>query len=107
MLVDDEETVRSVTGEMLRRFGLNVVTAIDGRQAVELYRRKQADISAVLLDLTMPHMNGEEAFRELRKINPDAGRGFMMEGRGMGHHGMGQGMGYGPGNCRKQYRNRL
>jgi Spy/CpxP family protein refolding chaperone len=38
----------------------------------------------------------------MRKINPDAGRGFMMEGRGMGHHGMGQGMGYGPGNCRNQ-----
>ncbi len=38
----------------------------------------------------------------MRKINPDAGRGYMMEGRGMGHHGMGQGMGYGPGNCPKQ-----
>jgi zinc resistance-associated protein len=38
----------------------------------------------------------------MRKINPDAGRGFMMEGRGMGHHGKGHGMGYGPGNCRNQ-----
>ena len=38
----------------------------------------------------------------MRKINPDAGRGFMMQGRGMGHHGMGQGMGYGPGNCPNQ-----
>ena len=38
----------------------------------------------------------------MRKINPDAGRGFMMEGRGMGHHGMGQGMGYGPDNCPNQ-----
>ncbi|MCB2144923.1 MAG: periplasmic heavy metal sensor [Deltaproteobacteria bacterium] len=38
----------------------------------------------------------------MRKINPDAGRGFMMDGRGMGHHGMGQGMGYGPGNCPNQ-----
>ena len=37
----------------------------------------------------------------MRKINPDAGRGCMMEGRGMGRHGMGQGMGYGSGNCRK------
>ncbi|MBC2710524.1 MAG: periplasmic heavy metal sensor [Desulfosarcina sp.] len=35
----------------------------------------------------------------MRKINPDAGRGFFMEGRGMGH-GKGQGNGYGPGNCR-------
>ena len=39
----------------------------------------------------------------MRKINPDAGRGFMMEGRGgKGHHGMGHGMGYGPGNCRDE-----
>ena len=38
----------------------------------------------------------------MRKINPDAGRGFMMEDRGMGHHGMGHGMGYGPGNCRNE-----
>ncbi|WP_319407454.1 periplasmic heavy metal sensor [uncultured Desulfosarcina sp.] len=38
----------------------------------------------------------------MRKINPDAGRGFMMDGRGMGHYGMGQGMGYGPGNCPNQ-----
>jgi Spy/CpxP family protein refolding chaperone len=38
----------------------------------------------------------------MRKINPDAGRGFMMKGRGMGHHGMGQEMGYGPDNCPNQ-----
>lgn len=38
----------------------------------------------------------------MRKINPDAGRGWMMTGRGMGHHGKGQGMGYGPGNCPNQ-----
>ncbi|WP_372682248.1 Spy/CpxP family protein refolding chaperone [Desulfosarcina sp.] len=38
----------------------------------------------------------------MRKINPDAGRGWMMEGRGMGHHGMGQGMGDGRGNCPNQ-----
>ena len=38
----------------------------------------------------------------MRKINPDAGRGWMMQGRSMGHHGLGQGMGYGPGNCPNQ-----
>jgi hypothetical protein len=38
----------------------------------------------------------------MRKINPDAGRGFMMEGRGMGRHGKGRGMGYGPGDCPNQ-----
>ena len=38
----------------------------------------------------------------MRKINPDAGRGWMMQGRSMGHYGMGQGMGYGPDNCPNQ-----
>lgn len=38
----------------------------------------------------------------MRKINPDAGRGWMMDGRGMGHHGMGQGMRDGRGNCPNQ-----
>ena len=38
----------------------------------------------------------------MRKINPDAGRGFMMQSRGKGHHGMGQKMGYGPGDCPNQ-----
>jgi PAS domain S-box-containing protein len=70
MLVDDEDAVRAVTVKILQKFGLDVVTAIDGRQAIEIYRRRQSDITVVLLDLTMPQMNGEETFRELRKINP-------------------------------------
>lgn len=71
LLVDDEETVRTVSSKLLRRLGLNVLLAEDGRQAVELYRERKQEITLVLLDLTMPHMNGEEAFRELRTLNPD------------------------------------
>jgi PAS domain S-box-containing protein len=71
LLVDDEEGVRTVCAKLLRRLGLRVLTASDGRQAVEVYRRQQAGIAAVLMDLTMPRMNGEEARWELRKINPD------------------------------------
>jgi signal transduction histidine kinase/CheY-like chemotaxis protein len=72
LLVDDEDIVRVVTGEMLQDLlGLNVLTARDGREAVDLYRQHQSEIGVVLLDLTMPHMNGEEAYRELKKINPN------------------------------------
>lgn len=71
LLVDDEPSVRHVTEKMLRKLGLEVITAKDGREAVDLYRRHWTDIDIVLLDLTMPHMNGEETFRELRRINPD------------------------------------
>jgi len=71
LLADDEESVRSMTRQMLERLGLSVVTAGDGRDAVELYRERGKDIDVVILDLTMPRMNGEETFRELRAINPD------------------------------------
>jgi PAS domain S-box-containing protein len=71
LLVDDEEIVRTVSGKLLQRLGLSVLTAADGQQAVDLYRKRHPEIDVVLLDLTIPHINGEEAYRELRKINPD------------------------------------
>lgn len=70
LLVDDEESIRALSSAQLRHLGLEVLTAEDGRQAVNIYRERKEDIDLVLLDLTMPHMNGEEAFRELRQINP-------------------------------------
>jgi PAS domain S-box-containing protein len=70
LLVDDEETIRGMGAEMLKLLGFSVVTANDGREAVEVYKAS-TDISFVILDLTMPHMDGEQCFRELRKLNPD------------------------------------
>lgn len=70
LLVDDEETVRGIGKEMLKELGFKVITAYDGREAVEVFRANQ-DISFVILDLTMPHMDGEQCFRELRQIKPD------------------------------------
>jgi len=70
LLVDDEETVRGIGGEMLRELGFEVVTANDGRDALEIFRER-SDISFVILDLTMPHMDGEQCFREMRRLKPD------------------------------------
>ncbi|NTV48955.1 MAG: PAS domain S-box protein [Geobacteraceae bacterium] len=70
LLVDDEETIRGVSAEMLKELGFKVVTANDGREAIEAYKAR-TDISFVILDLTMPHMDGEQCFRELRMLNPD------------------------------------
>ncbi len=53
----------------MQGLGIEVLMAEDGRAAVELYRQHQGRITCVLLDLTMPHMDGEETFRELRRIN--------------------------------------
>ncbi len=70
LLVDDEETVRGIGVEMLKELGFTAVTADDGRKAVEIFKSRN-DIAFVILDLTMPHMDGEQCFRELRRIRPD------------------------------------
>ncbi len=70
LLVDDEEIVRSIGSEMLKELGFEVITANDGQDALDIMQSRTG-ISIVLLDLTMPRLDGEEAFKELRKIKPD------------------------------------
>jgi two-component system, cell cycle sensor histidine kinase and response regulator CckA len=70
LLVDDEETVRGIGKEMLQELGFSAITANDGREAVEVFKMTP-DIALVILDLTMPHMDGEQCFRELRQIKPE------------------------------------
>jgi signal transduction histidine kinase/CheY-like chemotaxis protein len=70
LVVDDEETVRTLTRRMLERVGFTVLTAEDGRQAVEIFQRVGAEVDLVILDLTMPHLDGEACFRELRLLKP-------------------------------------
>ena len=71
LLADDEEAVCEVGQLVLERAGFKVLTAADGREAVALFREHADEIVCVLLDLTMPHLNGEEAFREMRCIRPE------------------------------------
>lgn len=70
LLVDDEQPVRDMARRMLERLGLTVLTARDGREALEIFRLHASEIDGVLLDLTMPEMDGSEVFRELRKLRP-------------------------------------
>ncbi|WP_223923854.1 PAS domain S-box protein [Geobacter sp. AOG2] len=70
LLVDDDETICSIGAEMLEELGFSTATAKDGREAVALFKETPG-IAFVILDLTMPHMNGEQCFRELRRIQPD------------------------------------
>jgi len=71
LLVDDEQPVRTAIGRVLRRNGADVVVAENGEQAIEIFRERKDEIDCVLLDLTMPQMNGEETFRALKDIQPD------------------------------------
>ena len=70
LLVDDEETVRDVGTKMLRKMGFDVLPAKDGREAVELFRQHAGQLACVVLDLTMPHMDGEQTCQELIQIDP-------------------------------------
>ncbi len=70
LLVDDDEAVLAVGARMLEKQEFRVLTAADGREAVEIYRQNRDEIDMVLLDLTMPRMDGVEALRELRRLNP-------------------------------------
>lgn len=72
LLVDDEDSVRDVASAMLHELGFEVISAADGREALELYRRHGEGIALVLMDLNMPNLSGEEAFHELRKMDAEA-----------------------------------
>ncbi|MBC8406280.1 MAG: response regulator [Planctomycetes bacterium] len=71
LVADDEEAICSVAKQMLEHLGFSVLTAIDGQDAVDIFRHHQEIISCVLLDLTMPRLNGQQAFLEIRKIQAD------------------------------------
>jgi len=70
LIVDDEESVRSTARNTLQRRGYRTLEARDGREALEVYRQFSHEIALVLLDLTMPYMNGEEVLNELKITTP-------------------------------------
>jgi CheY-like chemotaxis protein len=70
MIVDDEDFVTLLAQRVLTDEGYRVVTARDGFQALDIYKKLQSQIQLVILDFTMPIMDGAEVFSELRMINP-------------------------------------
>jgi PAS domain S-box-containing protein len=71
LLVEDEDILRLTVSKLLRDKGLSVIEAADGNTGVDLFRANAQKIDAVLLDMTIPGMSGQEIFRELRQIQPD------------------------------------
>jgi PAS domain S-box-containing protein len=69
MVVDDEEVVRRTVKTALQRYGYSVLVAENGQDAIDLYREVHERLSAVVLDMTMPVMGGEEALRHLKDID--------------------------------------
>ena len=71
LIVDDEEMIRTLSVAMLEAFGFDTLVATDGEMALEIFRSEGDRISLVLLDQSMPIMDGLTVFRELRRIRPD------------------------------------
>jgi len=71
LVADDEITIRELARDVLQDVGFTVLTAADGREAVEIYRANADRIRFVLLDMTMPNMDGRETFEALQEIRND------------------------------------
>lgn len=71
LVIDDEQDVTDMIREMLETIGCNVSVAYGGKEAVELYTTDWKKINLVVLDMVMPGMNGMEAYKALKKINPE------------------------------------
>ena len=71
LFVDDEDMIIEVAGELFEQLGYNVLTAKNGKEAIELYEENKEHIDIVLLDMIMPDMSGSDTYDKMRKINPD------------------------------------
>jgi CheY-like chemotaxis protein len=71
LVVDDEEMTLALVKQLLCSGGYQVTTARSGFECLDLFRRRPYAYNLVLLDLTMPFMDGEETFHRLREIRPD------------------------------------
>lgn len=70
LIVDDESLVRRSTQRYLRSRGYDVVSAATGAEGVEVFSADHAALDAVLLDLNLPGMSGEDVLRSMRRTNP-------------------------------------
>jgi PAS domain S-box-containing protein len=70
LVVDDEAHITEFASRMLAKANYRVITASNGKEALELYEKHQEEVKLVILDLIMPEMGGEECLRALLTINP-------------------------------------
>ena len=87
LLVDDEETVITVSKDMLEALEYSVLTAKSGQEAVALFEKNRHIIDLVILDVIMPDMGGEETFNQMKKIDPSVcvilSSGYSLDGLAM------------------------
>jgi two-component system cell cycle sensor histidine kinase/response regulator CckA len=70
LVVDDEESFRTVVVRQLKKAGFSTIEAKDGTEAIQIFAERQGEITAVLLDLVMPNTSGGETLAMLRYYAP-------------------------------------
>jgi CheY-like chemotaxis protein len=70
LIADDENAVRAIAGRMCELLGFEVLYAEDGIEALDVFRQYHQKIASVLLDITMPLMDGVEVMHKMRDIDP-------------------------------------
>ena len=85
LVVDDEPAARVLANRVFSEAGFEVITVQSGFECLERFRKEPHGFDLILLDLSMPFMDGEETFRRLREIYPDVvvllSTGFMAQER--------------------------
>ncbi len=71
LVVDDEPMLRAVANRVLSRMGYEVIEAADGVEGLRLFKQNRERVSAVVLDMTMPGMDGAEVLRQIRQCDAD------------------------------------
>jgi two-component system, cell cycle sensor histidine kinase and response regulator CckA len=79
LIVDDEETICSITKLMIENAGFQALTASDGMEAIKITSENNGRIDCILLDHSMPNMNGDETFKILKSMYPNL-KVIMMSG---------------------------
>jgi CheY-like chemotaxis protein len=71
LLIDDEEVIREIGKDMLNSLKINCLTARDGEEGIEVYKKNRDKIDIIILDIELPGISGEKVFDILKQINPD------------------------------------
>ncbi len=72
LLVDDEEVIRQIAGDMLKKLSINCVAANSGEEGIELFRQYKDNISFIILDIELPGIKGKQVYDTLKTIDPEA-----------------------------------
>ncbi len=71
LLAEDEESIRDIARSFLEMFGFTVLEAVNGMEALEIYKNNATEINLVLTDMGMPVMDGYELFHKLKSLDPE------------------------------------